>query len=116
MTLSPADRDIRLGLWKIHVLHHAAERDVWGRWLMEELAEHGHRLSPGTLYPALARMEAHGWIRRTGSPTHTRGRQTFRITPAGRKLLAALRRDLQELCDEVLRTRRGAQPSRRRHT
>ncbi|MCW8138686.1 MAG: helix-turn-helix transcriptional regulator, partial [Planctomycetota bacterium] len=53
--MTPADREIRLGLWKIHVLHHAAKHDVWGRWLLDELAEHGHKLSPGTLYPALNR-------------------------------------------------------------
>ena len=45
--LSAADREIRLGIWKIHILHHAASRDVWGRWLLEELAEHGHDLARG---------------------------------------------------------------------
>lgn len=98
----PADREIRLGIWKIHILHHAAARDVWGQWLMAELAEHGHRLSPGTLYPALARMEANGWLRRTGESTHARARQTFRITPEGRRLLAVLRRDVGELYREIV--------------
>ena len=64
--LSAADREIRLGIWKIHILFHAAKREVWGIWLLEELAEHGHHLSPGTLYPALARMERNGWLERTG--------------------------------------------------
>ena len=77
----PADREIRLGIWKIHILHHAAAREVWGKWLLEELAEHGHDLSPGTLYPAIARMEANGWLRRTRAGGHARARQTFRITP-----------------------------------
>ena len=31
--LPAADREIRLGIWKIHILHHAATRDVWGAWL-----------------------------------------------------------------------------------
>jgi DNA-binding PadR family transcriptional regulator len=98
----PADREIRLGIWKIHILHHAAAREVWGRWLIEELAEHGHRLSPGTLYPALARMEANGWLRRSGKASHTRARQTFRITPKGRLLLESLRRDVAELHRELV--------------
>ena len=59
----PIDREIRLALWKIHILHHARHRPVYGRWMLEELAEHGHPLSPGTLYPILARMEANGWLR-----------------------------------------------------
>ncbi len=101
--LSSADREIRLGIWKIHILHHAAQRDVWGLWLIEELAEHGHSLSPGTLYPALARMEQNGWLRRRPGAAHARARQVFRITPAGRKLLAQLRREVAELYDEVVK-------------
>jgi DNA-binding PadR family transcriptional regulator len=98
----PADREIRLGIWKIHILHHAASKEVWGKWLIEELAEHGHRLSPGTLYPALARMEANGWLRRTGKAPHVRARQTFRITPDGRRLLEGLRHDVRELYEELV--------------
>jgi DNA-binding PadR family transcriptional regulator len=104
--LSNADREIRLGMWKIHILHHAAERDVWGLWLLDELAEHGHALSPGTLYPALARMERSGWLRRRPGAPHARARQLFRITAAGRRLLAQLRRDVTELYEEVVLDRR----------
>jgi DNA-binding PadR family transcriptional regulator len=53
--LPATDREIRLGIWRIDILHHADEREIWGAWLLEELAEHGHRLSPGTLYPAIGR-------------------------------------------------------------
>ena len=100
--LTPADREIRLGIWKIHILHHAASREVWGLWLLEELAEHGHHLSPGTLYPALARMERNGWLRRRKSGRHPRARQLYRITPDGRRLLRALRREVAELYREVV--------------
>jgi DNA-binding PadR family transcriptional regulator len=112
--LSAADREIRLGIWKIHILHHAASREVWGLWLLDELAEHGHSLSPGTLYPALARMEQNGWLKRSGDAPHARARQTFRITPAGRRLLAALRRDVAELYEEVVEQSEHARPHRRR--
>jgi DNA-binding PadR family transcriptional regulator len=86
-------------------------REVWGKWLIEELGEHGHRLSPGTLYPALARMEANGWLRRTEKARHPRARQTFRITPDGRRLLKGLRRDVAELYQEVVL---GSRPKRTR--
>jgi DNA-binding PadR family transcriptional regulator len=109
--LPAADREVRLGLWKVHILHHARTRAVWGAWLLEELAEHGHRLSPGTLYPALARMEANGWIRRSGKAAHARARQTFRITAEGRRLLEALRRDVTELYEEIVL---GRDPGHRR--
>lgn len=100
--LSAADREIRLGIWKIHILHHAASREVWGTWLLEELAEHGHALSPGTLYPALGRMERNGWLQRVGDAPHLRARQAFRITAEGRRLLGLLRRELSELYEEVV--------------
>jgi DNA-binding PadR family transcriptional regulator len=100
--LSAADREIRLGIWKIHILHHAASREVWGLWLLEELAEHGHRLSPGTLYPALSRMAANGWLVRRKTGSHPRARQLYKITPAGRRLLRTLRREVAELYREVV--------------
>jgi DNA-binding PadR family transcriptional regulator len=108
--LSAADREIRLGIWKIHILHHASSREVWGRWLLEELAEHGHDLSPGTLYPALLRMEANDWLARIGNAPHSRARQTFRITRAGRRLLDALRQEVTELYEEVVLGREPEHP------
>lgn len=89
----------------------ADAREVWGTWLLEDLAEHDHALRPGTLYPALARMEKNGWLRRTRRDVPARARQGFRITAAGRALLAALRRDIDELHAEVVR---GRHPRRSR--
>ena len=99
---SAVDREFRLGLWKIHILHHAAAREVYGLWLLEELAEHGYRLSPGTLYPLLARMKANGWLRETGASEALKARRSYRITPEGRRVLRALRRDVAELYREVV--------------
>ena len=105
----PADREIRLALWKLHILHHATRRPVYGLWLLEELAEHGHRLSPGTLYPILERMERNGWLRST-SATRANGRRNYRITAAGRRLLEELRADVDELHRELVL---GIEPARR---
>jgi DNA-binding PadR family transcriptional regulator len=97
----PADREIRLAFWKLHILHHATHRPVYGLWLLEELREHGHRLSPGTLYPILERMERNGWLRAT-SPRHANARRNYRITAGGRRILAELRADLEELHRELV--------------
>jgi PadR family transcriptional regulator len=97
----PVDREIRLALWKLHILHHATQRPVYGLWLLQELAEHGHRLSPGTLYPILERMERNGWLQ--SAPTdRPNARRNYRITAAGRRLLAQLRDDVNELHREVV--------------
>jgi DNA-binding PadR family transcriptional regulator len=97
----PADREIRLALWKLHILHHATRRPVYGLWLLEELAEHGHRVSPGTLYPILERMKRNGWLR-SEATQRTNARKNYRITAAGRRLLDELRTDVDELHREVV--------------
>ena len=50
------------GAVELHILHHAAEHDVHGAWMSAELAEHGYRISPGTLYPTLHRLERRGLL------------------------------------------------------
>ncbi|MEX2205817.1 MAG: PadR family transcriptional regulator [Myxococcota bacterium] len=98
----PADREIRLALWKLHILHHASQGAVYGLWLLDELAEHGHRLSPGTLYPILGRMERNGWLRAEATRARATARKNYRITPLGRRVLEALRSDVQELHREIV--------------
>jgi DNA-binding PadR family transcriptional regulator len=112
----PVNREIRLAFWKVHILHHAAARPVYGRWMLDELAEHGHHVSPGTLYPILVRMESNGWLR-----SHSQGprnaRRSYRITPRGRRLLEALRAEIAELHREVVRgkePRHATRPRRAR--
>ena len=104
------DREFRLAFWKIHILHHAEERPIYGLWMLQELAEHGHRLSPGTLYPILTRMEKLGWLRSDGNGS-SKARRNFRITARGKQILKALRRDLVELHSEVVAGRTPRVPS-----
>ena len=96
----PVAREFLLAFWKLHILHHAGDRGVYGQWMQEELAEHGYRLSPGTLYPMLERMERHGWLRST-TPARATAARRYTLTPAGRATLARLRTALDELYDEV---------------
>jgi PadR family transcriptional regulator, regulatory protein PadR len=97
----PVAREFLLAFWKIHVLHHAGEAGgVYGHWMLDELAEHGYRLSPGTLYPMLARMERHGWLRST-TPARATAARHYRLTPTGREVLGRLRDALDELHGEV---------------
>ena len=97
----PVVREFLLAFWKIHILHHAAEKQgVYGQWMLEEVGRHGYRLSPGTLYPLLARMERRGWIR-AAETERSRGPRVYRITPAGAAVLKRLRASLGELQHEV---------------
>jgi DNA-binding PadR family transcriptional regulator len=112
-----AVHEIRSGRWKIHILQHVDEREVWGRWPFEELAEHGHELSPGTLYPVLERMIQNGWLSKLGDRRYHRGRVPLRTTAQGRRLLASLRREITGPYDEVVRVpRRRTSPSHPRRS
>ena len=105
----PVDREFLLAFWKIHILHHAADgRGVYGQWMLEELHHHGYRLSPGTLYPILARMAQRGWLR-AAEPKRSKGARVYRLTRRGHDVLDRLRAALDELYREV-----GATPARRR--
>ncbi len=95
-------REFLRGAVQLHVLHHAAEREVDGAWMSEELARHGHRISPGTLYPTLHRMEAEGLLRSREEVVDGRRRRRYRATGQGKRVLARMRRALRELADEVL--------------
>lgn len=98
------NREILLALWKIHILHHAAEDEggVVGNWMLEELRHHGYEVSPGTLYPILARMERFGWLRSNRpEESGSRERRSYKITAAGRKVLALVQRQLGELRGEM---------------
>jgi len=35
-------RELLSGLVRLHILHHAAEGDLYGQWMIEELKRHGY--------------------------------------------------------------------------
>jgi PadR family transcriptional regulator, regulatory protein PadR len=95
--------DLLAGFVRIHILHHAAEGELYGQWLIEELARHGYRISPGTLYPMLQAMEERGYLtsREDSDGRLGRRRKVYTATPEGRRGLAVARERLRELTGEV---------------
>lgn len=87
---------------RLHVLYHAARGEVHGAWMAEELARHGYRISPGTLYPTLHKMEAEGLLASRQHVVDGRVRRAYKATAQGRKTLQATKKQLRELADEVL--------------
>ena len=107
-------REILLGFWKVHILHHAADQPVVGQWMLGELRRHGYDISPGTLYPLLKRMERNGWLKcETDAAGGPRARRYYRLTRDGRAVLAVVTEMVGELHREVTedRTRRNATKS-----
>jgi PadR family transcriptional regulator PadR len=97
-----ADRDLYSGLIRLHVLHHAAEEPIFGLGMMEELARHGYRISPGSLYPLLRGLEKKGYLKSTEVRNGKSLRRIYRATPLGRKALAASKSKVRELFHELI--------------
>ena len=95
-------RDLELAFIRIHILYHSDREEVFGIGLMEELARHGYRIGPGTLYPTLAKMERSGMLSIDSRTVGGKLRKYYRITPAGRSLLSAMKRKIEELHGEVV--------------
>jgi PadR family transcriptional regulator PadR len=97
-----ADRDLYSGLIRLHVLHHAAEEPIFGLGMADELARHGYRISPGTLYPLLHSLEKKGYLRSSEQRKGKSRRKVYRATPAGKKALAAAKDKVRELFRELI--------------
>lgn len=98
------EREVLLSFWKVHILHHAEREPVVGQWVIRELRRHGYEVSPGTLYPLLARMEARGWLHCSVDPHGgRRARKEYTLTGKGRGILTQIRAQVEELHREVVR-------------
>ena len=101
-----SEESLRLDLFsgdfiKLHVLHHASEQAVYGLWLIEELAEHGYRVSPGTLYPLLHSLEQSELLKSYNEVHEGKVRRYYKITPGGRRQLKKAKSQLIELMREI---------------
>jgi DNA-binding PadR family transcriptional regulator len=93
-------RELFYGLIRIHVLVHASQGPIFGLAMMEELAHHGYRIGPGTLYPLLHGLERARLLKSSKDPDAGR-RRIYRITAAGRRALARAKEKVDELHHEL---------------
>jgi len=93
--------DLLAGLIRLHVLHHAAEHEIYGLWMIEELARHGYKISPGTLYPMFHALERKGYLTSRTERVGRAQRRVYRATPYGVEGLAIARMKLRELAREA---------------
>jgi PadR family transcriptional regulator PadR len=108
-------RYILLAFVRVHVLHHAVSERVYGAGMAEELARHGYRLSPGTLYPLLHRLEQDGLLVSESEVVAGKMRKYYVATEHGRAALIELRPRLAELVGEALPEDQDHAPARARN-
>lgn len=89
------------GFVQLHILHHASKAPVFGLWIVEELARHGYRLSPGTLYPSLHRLERAGYLTSQRQLVQGHFRRVYSITPEGLEVLEQAKDKVRELFGEL---------------
>ena len=99
--MSSHQRELFFGLIRIHVLVHASHEPIFGLAMMEELAHHGYRIGPGTLYPLLHGLERSGLLKSVLKNVGGHSRRIYKITAAGRKALDKAIEKVDELHHEL---------------
>jgi PadR family transcriptional regulator PadR len=94
-------QELLKGLIRLHILHHAAEEEFYGQWMIHELARHGYTLSPGTLYPMLHVMERRGYLKSKKEQNGRTFRRLYRATALGREANRLAKIQVRELIGEL---------------
>jgi PadR family transcriptional regulator PadR len=102
-------------LIKLHILHHACRKPVYGAAVSEELSRHGYQLSGGTLYPLLHGLEKKGFLRSRLQRNGKQSRRFYEVTQAGREALGTARTKIQELFGELFENEGAVRSAPRRH-
>jgi DNA-binding PadR family transcriptional regulator len=89
------DREFLRGFTKLYALWRGSQKGAYGMAILREMREVGFELSPGTLYPTLARLEREGDILWRRHVVDGRVRKTYRLTPKGKKELEEVKERLR---------------------
>ena len=96
MVLKDLSDVLPLSTKSFHILMAVAERPLNGYQIMLKVEENSDgvvRVGPGTLYESLHRMAENGFVNEVesagGERANGRGQRFYRISPLGKKVLAA---------------------------
>lgn len=98
-------QELLKGLIRLHILHHAANGEFYGQWMIHELAGHGYTLSPGTLYPMLHALERSGYLRSREERDGRTYRRLYRATALGREADKIAKLQVRELTGQGRKAR-----------
>jgi DNA-binding PadR family transcriptional regulator len=82
--------------------------------MIEELARHGYRMSPGTLYPLLHGLEKKGYLVSRMERDGRTARKYYRATPLGRKAIKLAVVKAKELFGEIVPDQRQPNGAKKR--
>jgi PadR family transcriptional regulator, regulatory protein PadR len=96
------NRNLYSGMIRLHILHHSGHEAIFGAGMAEELARHGYKISPGTLYPILHGLEKRGYLKSEEERSGKSIRRLYRITASGRRALKTAKLRVRELFGELI--------------
>jgi PadR family transcriptional regulator, regulatory protein PadR len=96
------NRDLYSGMIRLHILHHTEHEAIFGVGMAEELARHGYKISPGTLYPILHGLEKRGYLKSEERRSGRSIRRLYKITASGRRALKTAKLRVRELFGELI--------------
>lgn len=96
------NRDLYSGMIRLHILHHAEREAIFGAGMAEELARHGYKISPGTLYPILHGLEKRAYLKSAEERSGRTARRLYKITASGRRALKIAKLRVRELFGELI--------------
>jgi DNA-binding PadR family transcriptional regulator len=97
---------LRAGLIPLHIVYHAVKEEIYGQGMLDELRRHGYSIGPGTLYPMLHRLKDKGYLAVRVERQGKSLRRYYRATPKGVLALEAVKPQVVELFDELIRERK----------
>jgi DNA-binding PadR family transcriptional regulator len=97
---------LQAGLIPLHVLYHAVKEEIYGQGMLDELRRHGYSIGPGTLYPMLHRLRDRGYLAVRVERQGKSSRRYYHATNKGVLALEAVKPQVLELFDELIRERR----------
>lgn len=101
------DRELKKGSAELLILSLVEDRPRHGYEIAQLIALRSHgtlHFNVASLYPLLYRLEKRGWIRgRWVEKAGQRRRRYYRLTPAGKKTLAAQRDGWREFVEAISR-------------
>lgn len=94
-------RKLFLGFIQIHILYHGNKEPFYGAWMIEELQEHGYKVSAGTLYPMLHSMEKDNLLCVENRNVNGKIRKYYKTTDLGKEVLEEAKNKAYELFKEI---------------
>lgn len=94
-------KKLLLGFMQIHILIQAKKEAFFGLWMIEELNNYGYQISPGTIYPLLAKMESENLLEKEVRLINGKNRNYYFITDVGIEVLTIAKQKAMILFKEL---------------